>query len=77
MKTKKQKQTIHQQIVAAIESKKDVDVTEELLVEMDRTLARLKVAFEIALDEMGQITKQDIDYNIDLVSRLMYKKFGK
>lgn len=53
------------------------DKTLDVLQEMERNLARLKLAFKAGLDEMGQITKQDIDYNIDVVSRLMYKKFGK
>lgn len=56
---------------------KPVDKTLDVLQEMERTLTRLKLAFKAGLDEMGEITKQDIDYNIDLVSRLMHKKFGK
>lgn len=63
--------------VKASETLKPVDKTLDILQEMERNLARLKLAFKAGLDEMGQITKQDIDYNIDLVSRLMYKKFGK
>jgi len=53
------------------------DITLDVLQEMERNLARLKLAFKAGLDEMGQITKQDIDYNIDVVSRLMHKKFGQ
>jgi hypothetical protein len=53
------------------------DKTLDVLQEMERNLARLKLAFKAGLDEMGEITKLDIDYNIDVVSRLMYKKFGK
>jgi hypothetical protein len=63
--------------VKASEPLKPVDKTLDVLQEMERNLARLKLAFKAGLDEMGQITKQDIDYNIDVVSRLMYKKFGK
>jgi hypothetical protein len=53
------------------------DMTLDVLQEMERNLARLKLAFKAGLDEMGEITKQDIDYNIDIVSRLMNKKFGQ
>ena len=53
------------------------DKTLDILEEMERNLARLKLAFKAGLDEMGEITKQDIDYNIDIVSRLMNKKFGQ
>jgi hypothetical protein len=53
------------------------DMTLDILQEMERNLARLKLAFKAGLDEMGEITKQDIDYNIDIVSRLMNKKFGQ
>ncbi len=53
------------------------DKTLDILEEMERNLARLKLAFKAGLDEMGEITKEDVDYNINIVSRLMYKKFGK
>ncbi len=69
MKNKKQPK---EQPIAAC-----ADITLDVLEEMDRNLARLKLAFKAGLDEMGEITKLDIDYNIDVVSRLMYKKFGK
>lgn len=73
---KKQKQTmfIPQQINYVDEL---VDKKAEILAEMDRNLDRLKLIFKTCIDEMGEITKQDVDYNIDNVSRLMYKKFNK
>ena len=51
--------------------------SEELRQMIKDTIARMKNAFRMGVREAGEITIQDIDYNLDLIVRFMEHKFFK
>jgi hypothetical protein len=50
---------------------------EELRQMIKNVVAQMKNAFRMGLRETGEITIQDVDYNLDLIVRFMEHKFFK
>ena len=50
---------------------------DEILAHVKETIQRLKQAFRMGISQTGQITIQDIDYNLDLLPRFVEHKFFK
>lgn len=50
---------------------------DEIFAHVKETIQRLKQAFRMGISQTGQITIQDIDYNLDLLPRFMEHKFFK
>lgn len=54
-----------------------VKEAEELRQMIKDLIARMKNAFRMGARETGEITIQDVDYNLDLIVRFMEHKFFK
>lgn len=50
---------------------------DEILADIKGIVQRLKHAFRFGVEQTGEITIQDIDYNLDLLPRFIEHKFFK
>lgn len=54
---------------------KEYRKNDEILAHVKETIQRLKQAFRMAVSQTGGITITDIDYNLDLLPRMVEHKF--